>query len=78
MSKMNVVFQKHGPDLNFKLCAMPNFVVEPMDKYKDPKDLSNSLKEKYELVLEFKNENELEQAFTKFTKENYICRTLIL
>jgi hypothetical protein len=62
------------PELDIKLLAMKEKQEIKIEKL----DLSDKLYETYELVLSFKNENELESAFMKFSEEGYQCRTLIL
>ena len=44
----------------------------------EPKDLSDELKETFEVIIECKNEAEQEQVFYKLTEEGYNCRVLTL
>ena len=44
----------------------------------EPKDLSDEMKETFEVIVECNNENELELTYNKLTKEGYTCRVLTL
>lgn len=45
---------------------------------KEREDLSDSLKETYEVIIECTNEKEQENTFNKLMKEGYQCRVLTL
>ena len=54
------------------------FIEEEKEEKEEKEDLSEKIKESFELIIEFKNELELESSFMKFSEEGYKCRTLIL
>lgn len=54
-----------------------NFGINSEEK-KEPNDLSDSISETFEIVIELNNENEQEELYNRLTKEGYKCRVLIL
>ncbi len=44
----------------------------------DPKDLSDEIKETFEVIISFDNEQQQQQAYEKLMQEGYQCRALIL
>ena len=41
-------------------------------------DLSDKVKETYELIIQLTNEEELKELYEQLTKEGYKCRVLVL
>jgi len=54
--------------------TMPNFDIQE----KESKDLSDQIKETFEIIIECNSENHQEQVFDKLTKDGYKCRVLTL
>lgn len=52
--------------------------LEEEEATSTPKDLSDELKETFEVIIECKNELEQEEVFYKLTEEGYTCRVLTL
>ena len=48
------------------------------DVKEEPKDLSENLKETFEVIITCDNEQEQEETFNYLTKKEYICRVLTL
>ena len=57
---------------------MLGMIEVPEIKEKEQKDLSDSLKEEFEVVIECNNEEEQEQTFVKLNEMGYKCRLLTL
>ena len=50
----------------------------PEKEYKEPEDLSDKIKETFEVIVECSDEIELEKTFNNLTKQKYVCRILTL
>jgi hypothetical protein len=48
------------------------------DVKEEPTDLSENLKETFEVIITCDNEQEQEETFNYLTEKNYICRVLTL
>ncbi|MFS8631044.1 MAG: hypothetical protein LOD92_07810 [Bacillales bacterium] len=53
-------------------------IIEEFNQQKNVKDLSEELKERYEIVITCENELQQEELFYRFTKEGLNCRVLTL
>ena len=53
-------------------------VSEDVEEEKEEKDLSGTLKETFEIIIECDNEGSQEETYNKIIKEGYICRVLKL
>ena len=58
--------------------GMDIWVPEVEEEPKELKDLSEELKDTYEVIIECKNDGEQEEVYNKLIKEGYICRVLTL
>ena len=63
-------------ELNEWGLEIPDFDVEPLEA--EDKDLSDELKETFEVIVQCGNEEEQEDTFDYLTKKGYICRVLTL
>ena len=58
--------------------GLDDFHVDEVKEEVEEKDLSDDLKETFEVIIECENETELQETFDKITKEGYLCRVLTL
>tara|TARA_B110000285_G_scaffold41071_1_gene45110 strand:- start:4553 stop:5074 length:522 start_codon:yes stop_codon:yes gene_type:complete len=58
--------------------GMDIWIPEVEEEPKELKDLSEELKDTYEVIIECKNDGEQEEVYNKLIKEGYICRVLTL
>lgn len=56
---------------------LPGFDIDELEE-KEEKDLSDELKDTFEVIIECGNEEEQEATFDYLTKKGYICRVLTL
>jgi len=56
---------------------IPSFEVEE-EEAKEEKDLSGTLKETFEIIIECNDEESQEETYNKLIKEGYVCRVLTL
>lgn len=57
---------------------IPNFEPDQVLEAEEDKDLSDDLKETFEVIITCGNESEQEATFEELTKKGFICRVLIL
>lgn len=76
-SRMDIpLLQVDFPDIG--LLNEMGVEIPEIKEEKEPKDISDELKEEFEVVVECKSEEEQEEIFTKLTEMGLKCRLLTL
>ena len=86
MDKLKDILNEINLDFNIELTGFDKDEFEELTRNldidaildSDKKDKSDSLKEKFEIVIECENDMEQEGIFLKLSKEGYKCRVLTL
>jgi hypothetical protein len=66
------------PEIGFDITGLDDWNLKQTKTPTEDKDLSDSLTETYEVIIECENENKQEAVFNNLTKKGYRCRVLTL
>jgi ParB-like chromosome segregation protein Spo0J len=72
------LLQEELEDLDLDMEDFGFDIDSEIEKEFERKDLSDKDFEKYEVIITFKNENEVQEIYEKLTEEGYECRISIL